>query len=353
MTAIALTIRDPQQEVEQWCLQEAAKYVPKLVPAEMREAYARGTSLRQFYKDCLRGRWERFGKEDRKRSTYAKDRQALNRWERYTRPDEWRGEWEGPPLGFLDIVSDDWLETQFDKMEADPSLSKATVDATRSHLLHIMRHAVKVQAISRHPGRKRPKAIPKTRIYTPGEVSAILDMFAVEPLLHAAFWLMLHVGPRTEDLFLMKWSNVIEDVRGRRLLDYEAMKTGKLQAVPIADCVWDVLETLDKSDTYLFPDMSNPNVLDPEKSVEAKVRNKLAKRLMKRAGVDVPNKPWQVARATCNERFEAHKAGVGQFVLGHSLQGVNATSYREPTEAVWQAVKTLPPYTHGVQRRLF
>lgn len=352
MTA-ALALLDPIQKLEAWQQQEAAKYRPKLVPPEIREQYARETTLRMFYDDCIRGRWDSLGRPGRKPDTYQKDRQALNRWERFTQPDDWRGgDWQGPTLSFLDIVGDEWLDKLWKQMGQE--MAEATVKATRGHLLTIMRHAVTVRAISRHPAGERPKAEPRTRIYTPAEVQATLEAFEVEPELYTAFWLDLHLGPRSEDLFLLKWTNIIEDVRGRRLLDYEAIKTGKLQAVPIADCVWEVIdELLDKSDPYLFPHISNPNAADPEKSVEARMRNSLAKRLMKRAGINVPNKPWQVARATCNERYESHRLGVGQFILGHSAKGVNATSYRDPTAAVWEAVRTLPPYTRGLQRRLF
>lgn len=348
----ALMILDPRQEAQQWEQQEAARYRPKLVPPDERAAYAQGTSLRQFYEDCCGGRWNSLGRKSRKRGTYAKDRQALNRWEKYTQPENWRGgDWVGPSLHFLDLVDDVWLDTIWKRMEQE--MAPATVDATRGHLLTIMRHAVKVRAITRHPAGERERATPKTRIYTPDEVQAVLEAFRAEPLLHAAFWLALHIGPRSEDLFLFKWTSVVEDARGRRMLDYEAIKTRKLQAVPLADCVWEELELLERSEPYLFPELSNPTARDPEKSAEARMRNKLAKRLMKRAGIDVPDKPWQVARATCNERYESHRPGVGQFILGHALKGVNATSYRSPTACVWEAVRTLPPYTAGLQRRLF
>ena len=65
------------------------------------------------------------------------------------------------------------------------------------------------------------------------------------------------------------------------------------------------------------------------------------KALLLRAGFDFP-KPWQACRATANERHESHRFGVGQFVLGHSRTGVNGTSYREPSQQVFEAVTTLP-----------
>ena len=68
----------------------------------------------------------------------------------------------------------------------------------------------------------------------------------------------------------------------------------------------------------------------------------LVQQLLTDAGITSQfSKPWQAARATCNERLEAVQEGVGQFVLGHSL-GLNAKSYRQPSAIIRDAILRVP-----------
>lgn len=353
----ALKLISPQQEWAAWNAAQLEEYQPRIVPESERERYSANTSLRQFYNDCG-PRWDPIGrKRTRARGTLQKERQALNRWERFTQPDNWPAgvDWPGPSLAVIGGVSREWFESLWDRMLRG-GLAAATVKATRNHLMAIIKHAVAVMAIQRAAQSRTMETeheTPRTRIYTPDEVNRAMEALRADPLLQAAYWLGLHVGPRTVDLFLIKWTDFVKDARGRRLLDFQSRKTGKLQAVPIANCVWEVLDALPRSGPYVFPGYGNPNAVDPEKTYQSRVRNTLVKQLLRRAGIEV-KKPWQVCRATCNERYESHRPGVGSFILGHSLGGVNARSYRQPTEAVHEAVKTLPPYDQMErQRRLF
>lgn len=353
----ALKLISPQQEWAAWNAAQLDEYQPRIVPESERERYAAHTSLRQFYNDCG-PRWDPLGrKRKRARGTLQKERQAINRWERFTQPDDWPegADWPGPSLAVIGGVSREWFEALWDRMlQPNGPLATDTVKATRNHLMSIIKHAVAVNALQRvSQSRALCNNTPRTRIYTPDEVRRAMDILQADPLLQAAFWLSLHAGPRTVDLFLIKWTDFVKDARGRMLLDFQSRKTGKLQAVPIAAATWEVINALPRSGPHVFDGYGNPEAKDPEKTYQSRVRNTLMKQLLRRAGIDVA-KPWQVARATCNERYESHRPGVGGFILGHSLGGVNARSYRQPTEAVHEAVKTLPPYDQiDRQRRLF
>ncbi|QDT54602.1 hypothetical protein Pan44_26360 [Caulifigura coniformis] len=359
MLQATVRLHDADAEWAAWNARQISTYQPRHVPPERREHYAATTSLRQFYLDCSEGRWEPVGrKKGRSKGTVDKERQALNRWEKYTRPEDWPSNkaWPGPNLAMIETISAEWFSDLYDKMLAG-GLSNGSVKSTRSHLNVLINHATAVKAILKSP---QTRAIEnrdlKKRIYTPDEVTKIFTVFeAVNHKLAIAFWVALHVGPRAEDLFTLRKSDVIQDTRGRRLIEFEARKTAKLQAIPISDETWQWIQPLTSGDSpYLFHDLTSPQALNPEKSYRARARNSLVKQLLASVGITDVDRPWQIARRTCNERYESHRPGVGEFITGHGKQGVNARSYREPTEAVHEAVRTLPPYTQlERQLRLF
>lgn len=351
-------IQTPHIQQSQWASWNSRNlniYVPQHVPEEEREQYAEVTSLRQFYLDCGT-RWQAIGrKSTRANGTASKDRQALNRWEKFTRPDEWQGEWPGPSLAFIEQVGEQYFDAVWATMEAG-GLSRETVKSTRSHIQGIIRHAHRVRAIERIPSSlPLGKKDPETRIYTPAEVERIRKALESFPFLDAAFQLILDAGPRAVDAFSLRWDAIREDHLGRKILCFESHKTSKLQGIPLTRSSLEILGRLPRTSEMMFgPAASSPDAKDPERSYQARLRNTQMKHLLISLGITDIVKPWQVARATCNERYESHAPGVGTFILGHSLTGVNARSYRQPTEAVHKAVQTLPAYTHiERQRRLF
>lgn len=356
--AIRIFNSDEQTEWAAWNASQITAHKPRHVPPEQRVQYASSTSLRQFLQDCAAGRWEPIGrKKGRAKGTIDKEWNAIRRWERFTRPDDWPTErtWPGPSLAVIESVSTEFFVGVFDRMRTE--LKASTVQSTRSHLRVIINHARAVQAIQHVPAAPPVESSDhKTRIYTPDEVQRLFSVLTgPHHQLAVALWIALHVGPRSVDLFLLRKTDIIQDALGRRLIDFQSRKTHKLQAVPISDETWEWIRSLpcwhDESEKFLFPGLSSAKSDDPEKSYQARMRNALAKTLWAAAGITDAEKPWQIGRATCNERYESHRGGVGEFILGHKLQGVNARNYRQPTEAVHEAVRTLPPYT-AVERQL-
>lgn len=87
-------------EWERWNETQAQVFKPRIVPEELREEYARTTSLRAFYWDCrdqkdaVRGivpsRWHAIGRrKGRSQHTIDKELNALTRWERFSVPADW------------------------------------------------------------------------------------------------------------------------------------------------------------------------------------------------------------------------------------------------------------------------
>jgi len=363
MSAVAIRIHDTDA-YSRWAEQELAKHQPKIVPESLREQYAKLTTLRQFYTDCVTGRWEPIGRmktKGRSNGTLAKERNAINRFEEYTRPDDWPAEetWPGPTLHVLSQVSASYLDGVFLRMlkSNGGKLAPSTVKSTRSHLSTIWNHAVEVCAMPRKPASSPvERGEEKVRIYTPEQAEATFRALEIFPALRVAYWIGLHVGPRSIDLFLLERKSLVKDAMGRRLLEFTSRKTGKHQAIPLSKETCEILDAwLATHDSpFIFPGLSDPKSEEPEKSYRARTRNSLMKQCLTMAGITDMPKPWQSARATCNERYESHMPGTGAFILGHELRGVNARNYRSPNEVVHKAVNTLPPYSHMArQRQLF
>lgn len=323
---------------------DAHLYERRLVPEAERATYGQQATLRRFWMDCdpVTGRFEPMGRKTRAKGTVDKERQALNRFENYSRPvDHPAGQpWGGPSLLWL-AEHPKYLDAVFARMGLQ--LSTATVAATKSHLMVILNHAVAMRAI---PAKPKPEPIYRedgdVRILSPAELDALFNVLKPHPQLLAATITALHCGPRAEDLFLLRWDSFLPDAQGRRIAKFTAQKTGKLQGIPILEPTWWFLDKLPRTSACVFDGLCSPDAKEPEKSRPARKRNVLMKFLCETAGIKNLPKPWQSLRRTCNERLETVAPGVGQFVLGHSLKGVNAENYRQPTEAVWAGMAKVP-----------
>lgn len=357
----------------------------RVIPPELREDYRRSTSLERFWQDCQDGQLEPIGTGQRTRATVAKDRIALNRWRVYTCPQNWQNVsdfcWPGPSL---EAITPGLLDATFAIMLMD--LSPATVKSTQSHINTLLHHAVKLGALTTAP-KSRPIKVPDqtTAILTLRQINAIvyaldtpyvlLTAYAANPrpwkyrpvdphdhqLLQIAFILAINTGLRASDLFRITWRSPGSD-RTRSKYAYvdphgpaveiHAIKTGKQQRIPLAPTTWRHLERLKKlrpgppASPYLFPGYSQPDANDPERTAPARRRTALFKLLLHAIGIHHLYQPWQTCRATANERYETHPrgqlaSGLGQFLLGHNCHTINAKSYREPSQAVLDGVRSI------------
>ena len=339
------TNAEQRADLEAYAARIAADYRDQEIPAAEREQVRKSMTLRRFYESwMLPERLRRVEAGKLSRGSLGKDRQALARWERFTRPDDWPAgqSWGGIPLGF---ITGRYLD-EFLSVLREGGLAAATVFSTWTHLRTILNHAVTVKALEAAP-KPRPLGVPvtDTQIYSELQIGTIFDALAPEPPLQVAFVLAINCGPRSVDLFTLRWEQQ-RLTAARPLLKYESRKTGKLQGIPLAACTVSHLRRL--TDRHLFPEagpifpgLSSPGSRDPEKSRPARRRTRRFKELLRIARIDPPAKPFQVARATCNERYESHQEGVGQFLLGHSLT-LNARSYRQPSRMIREAVETIP-----------
>lgn len=323
------------------------------VPEDQRALVRGSYTIRRFYEEWLEpARLKRVESRKLSSGSLAKDRQALNRWEALTRPpaDQWPAEkpWHGVPLGYITGgYLDEFLTALRD------AYAEATAYSTWTHLRTMLNAAVRLRVLDAAPV---PKDTPRmdsgtveiygTSTAADGGLTRAYTALAEHLLLQTAFVLAVNAGPRSIDLFLLRWED-FDLTADRPALDFESRKTKKKQRIPLAPCTVAHLRRLQQpllfpdSGGLVFPRLSSPDNAHPEKSREARHRNAVAKALLAKAGFAF-EKPWQAARATCNERYESHKEGVGQFLLGHSRKTINARSYRRPTQTVYDAVHKLP-----------
>lgn len=142
-----------------------------------------------------------------------------------------------------------------------------------------------------------------------------------------AIVLALNAGPRTWDLFALKWADIRWDDFKHGSVRFTATKTQKLQRVPLNRVTAIHLRHLQSLQ------------LDPERVFPRFEKNKSFYaawgRICAKAGV---NAPFESFRKTCSTLADDVIPGVGAWICGHSLGGVNAKNYQNPTRRVFRAV---------------
>lgn len=165
--------------------------------------------------------------------------------------------------------------------------------------------------------------------------------------LRLAFVCGASFGPRTEDLLTLKWCDF--DLIGERpVVRFVAEKTGTFHVVPLAGWLVALLQASQLDETHVFPTLISHKSKDPRKSHASRRTVAALRDAAAAAGFKfgerkaAEQKPFQVLRATCNERFERHHRRAGEWILGHAMNGVNRKSYQNPGSDIYKAVQTLP-----------
>lgn len=225
----------------------------KELSAKQKIWVAEHVTLRGYYQHFLEPeRRKRLARGKISANTLQKDRQALNRWERHTKPDDWpaRGpRWEGLVIGAID---EDDLADFFLRAKSQP-LSSETVRSTWNHLRIIFNHAWHRGVLTDH---LTPEAIERetgvVRIYSDEQIEAAYYAFDDRMDLQVAFTIAICCGPRTEDVFGLRWEGIDLLARGGPLLRFTARKTGKEHAIPLPEVAVRHIGRLPRADDCLF-----------------------------------------------------------------------------------------------------
>jgi integrase len=146
-------------------------------------------------------------------------------------------------------------------------------------------------------------------------------------LWRAAIVLALNTGPRTWDLYQLRWPDVrFTDFKYGSVF-YRARKTAKVQRPPlnrVARAHLEHLRSLRIDEEFVFPGFKK------NKSFYA-----AWKRICAKAGV---NADFEDFRKTCSTLHDDVVHGVGEWITGHGVRGVNAQNYQNPTRRIFRAV---------------
>ena len=293
----------------------------KITP-EMRIWLRDNLTVRQLYVDWMLSEREAQCKAGTlSAGTLSKDRQTINRWEKYSRPINWP---EGKPWPGVNVgaISNRLIENVFGRMRDE--LADTTVKGTRCHFATMIHAGQRLGLIDPmkipgvHVGRIEP------RIYTDAEAIAAYTALSQMPDMQTAFVLSLAAGPRSVDLFGIRWSDIrFSDVPR---LKFTAKKTGFLHVIPLAPVAVRHLDRLPRESEFVFPRISNNLSKDPEKSEPARQRTDRFRTILFNIGIcDCEEnglqvgieKPWQVGRKTAGTWIERVERGMSSVLLGH------------------------------------
>ena len=382
LTAVG-TVPSVDPRILELSAQVTAQTVRLTVPVHQRDDFGR-LPLRAWYDCRLYGpAAQRLKDIEAKRTqhgTMEKDLSALSVWERFTRPAEWVGEWPGISLSAINAeYLRGWVSNAL-----HGGLSKGYLEGLANHLNWILGIAVDRDVISKAPKKPPVKQIAATITSTLFDDDDLTTIFEVngniletldaihaqldgQTELQTAFVLACSTGLRPRDLFGLCWSD-LTTISGTPAIIKKPKKTerhGTTVRIPLAPCIAARMAALrcragqdgkvDHEGTgsreqvaesaRIFPSLVSATAKDPEKSHAARRRNAAVREAAIRAGFDFPpkrDKPWQIARATCNERLERHCPGIGEFVLGHSAGSINKKHYRQRWSEAVKAIATLP-----------
>lgn len=362
LAAIYASVRDEHQEDS-----------PEISPADHAACRA-SWGLQRFY-DVVLSPWRRrqLGRGEVKPGTLQKERQALgcyDAWDQQQQPERWPAGniWRGLPCSFL---AGHWFERwATDRLE---SLAVDTVESRWCAVRTVLNGAIRLGVTEAVAPNLSPLFDRKRELmaldgeydefvattYTVDQVEAIYLALAGEPDLQTAWLLGAVAGPRTVDLFSMRWGvNIKIPTPGRTYgeMFYTARKTGKKHWVPLPLFLVAHLRRLAQAQGHLvatepeglvFPRLTAGASKDPEKSRAARARNDRLKLALASVGLPTDeasdfHKPIQVLRATCNSRLNNHRAGKGLLVTHGKDADVSSRHYWDERDSLIEAVLSLP-----------
>jgi hypothetical protein len=245
---------------------------------------------------------------------------------------------------------------------APPRYAKDTVISTRNHIRTVINFLRDVKVLEKLPQAKPldlddPDDVEEDLVstWTEDELNRLYRALSSEPALQCAFVLSVAAaGPRSGDLFTFVWDKHLRGIdEDPPMLRFRAQKSGKKHGIPLPAVVVAHLRRLQRAALFdkggpVFPGTTSLRCKEPEKSRAARRRNRLMKKLMKKAEVTDHERPWQVCRATCCTRLNNAnpRAAVGSWVIGQGqvMAGTKLAEehYFNPSEIVIATILSAP-----------
>lgn len=345
---------------------------PSLTEAEVAEARSTWPLNLVYQRAIADWRQRQLKRGEVTTGTLEKERQSVRcfaDWDSHQQPPKWPAGhiWTGLPVSYL---AAHYLQRWVADRLKEGVLSVGSMKVRWCHLRTVINIARRLGVIDETP---KPLLQPIYEAhsaaaegdyddlcptsYSNDQLEAVYRALAGSIDLQTAWVLGANTGPRTIDLFGLRWQINVRIQNDPPDMFYKAVKTGKKHWVPLAPCVVKHLQRLIASQRHLnpnephglvFPELSGGDNKDPEKSRAARDRNCRLKDVLRGIGLNVDNeqddhfKPWQVLRATCNTRLNNHRSGKGLLVTHGKDADVSSRHYWDERDAITEAVMSLP-----------
>jgi integrase len=302
-------------------------------------------TLRLFYERCMLPD----DAESLSPRTLAEYRCALNRWEELTFDPDMRE------------ISDNTIRQLRDGLQQVRGQQPPTINKTWRHIKCILNYGCERRVLPDVPqlGRKKKsrllKESPKQQreTLTTAEVASLVGAcrFATYParqhapapkLWSVALYLFYMYGARTFDVLRkLSWNEVrFTD----RLLQFEALKTSKLQGLPLTDLGLRLLRSIRGPSQRVFPGFNTTGHQRGDgrwkKGYYTTWRSEITAGAELLAPVQLRN-----LRESAVTRWNDIKTDLGDWIAAHYMPGVNAQHYDYPTREIRDAVESfaVPP----------
>ena len=305
--------------------------------------------------------------------TLTNERQSVRCFEafdRANRPDKWPADlaWQGRPMGFIGAsYIREWISYRLQHGSDRGALSPGSMPKRWNHLRYVLNQAFRLKiigeqiavsvkdVIQEHHDRKGLDPLDELDLiptsFTDQQLHAVYQELEGDLELQTAWVLGAQSGPRTADLFTLRWArNIRLDATPPELL-FIAEKTKRRIWVPLGPTAVDHLRRLIKQQAHLaepqgfvFPRHTDPKRKDPEDGERSRARMRRIKRALIDAGIpETPDteRPIQMLRATANSRLNGIETKAGDRATHGKESTVQGESYTDYRDMLIRAVMTL------------
>ena len=341
--------------------------VPRLTDAE-RDAFRSTRSLGDFYRTVIEPwRCRQKGRNQVAAGTLTNERQAVRCFEQFDQvnpPDGWPQDvaWNGMPVGFLVAKRvRDWLAYRLEFGTDTGPLSAGSLPKRWNHLRTIINHAVRLGILAEKVSVSVPQLIDAyltesgtvddsdliPTSFTECQLNAVYLQLIGELELQTAWVLGATIGPRTADLFALRWGRNVRLNADPPDVVFVAQKTKRKRRriwVPLGPLTLRHLRLLARQQSHVdpnnpeglvFPSLTDSQRIDPEDGDRSRARTRRIKSAMIAAGIPSTadtERPWQMLRTTVNSRLNDMEFPAGDRAThgkADTVQGAFYTDYKQ------------------------
>ena len=340
--------------------------VPELTASDLLYYKASGSVAEFYHKVLSPWRARQLSRGEVTRGTLTNERQSVRCFTDFdvqSVPKGWPASspWNGRPIGCVTAkYVGEWLTYRLQYGSRNGPLSEGSIPKRWNHLRFVLNWAFKLGVLGHQVTLSVPTIVDRHKsdfeadtiddliptAYSEQQLQAVDEQLDGDLELQTAWVLGAFTGPRSGDLFAMRWQRNIRLSADPADMVYIPEKTRRKRRhiwCPLGSIVVDHLRRLVRQQAHLaepqglvFPRLTDANRKNHEDGENSRARTRRIKRALADAGIpDSPDteRPWQMLRATANSRLNDCETGMGDRATHGakpSVQGAFYTDYRDP-----------------------